>query len=74
MALKFDVQNRRVLASLDKALAANPEAKAILDKLPESHRNEYLKWIGEAKKETTMQRRLQKLIPMLLAKKSTKAA
>ncbi len=63
-----------MLPALEKTLAANSEAEAIFDKLPESHRNEYLKWIGEAKKEATMQRRLQKLIPMLLAKTSAKAA
>ena len=72
--MKSSSNFKRALPALEKTLAANSEAEAIFDKLPESHRNEYLKWIGEAKKEATMQRRLQKLIPMLLAKKSAKAA
>jgi hypothetical protein len=33
-----------------------------------------VKWIAEAKKEETVQRRLKQLIPMLLAKKSAEVA
>jgi hypothetical protein len=59
-----------VPATLKKTLAANPKAKAAFDKLSYSHRKEYAEWIGSAKQEETVQRRLKKLIPMLLSKKS----
>jgi hypothetical protein len=61
-------------AALKKALAANPEAKAVFDKLAYSHKKEYALWVAGAKQAETVQRRLEKLIPMLLAKKSAKTA
>jgi uncharacterized protein YdeI (YjbR/CyaY-like superfamily) len=57
---------------MKKALAANPQAKAIFEKLPPSHRREHVKWITEAKQEATVQRRLEKLVPMLLKKSAAK--
>jgi len=33
-----------------------------------SHRREYLKWIGEAKKPETRQKRMEKAVQMLAAK------
>jgi uncharacterized protein YdeI (YjbR/CyaY-like superfamily) len=54
--------------AVKKALAENAVAKAVFEKMPPSHRNEYVKWISDAKKEETMQRRLDQLIPKLLAK------
>jgi uncharacterized protein YdeI (YjbR/CyaY-like superfamily) len=54
--------------AVKKALAGNATAKAVFEKMPPSHRNEYVKWISEAKKDETMQRRLDQLIPKLLAK------
>jgi uncharacterized protein YdeI (YjbR/CyaY-like superfamily) len=38
------------------------------------HQNEYLKWIGEAKKPETRQKRIAKAIEMIGAKKSEEAA
>ena len=55
---------------LKKALAAKPKAKAAFDKLSYSHQKEYADWIAAAKQAETVQRRLKKLIPVLLAKKS----
>ena len=51
-----------------KTLAAHPKAGAIFDKMPPSHQREYVKWIMEAKKAETLQRRLDQLVPKLLAK------
>ena len=59
--------------ALKKTLEANPEAKAAFDKLSYSHQKEYVNWIGDAKQEETMKRRLKQLIPMLLARKNSKA-
>jgi uncharacterized protein YdeI (YjbR/CyaY-like superfamily) len=58
-------------ALLKKALAANSKAAAVFDELPPSHRKEYVNWIAGAKKEETLHRRLDQLVPMLL-KKQTK--
>lgn len=54
--------------TLKKALAANPKARAVFEKLSYSHRKEYAQWIGQAKQPETVQRRLKKLVPLLLAK------
>ena len=37
--------------------------------LPSSHQNEYLRWVYEAKKEETKQRRIGKMIEMLREKR-----
>jgi uncharacterized protein YdeI (YjbR/CyaY-like superfamily) len=58
---------------IKKALAKEPRAQAIFAKLPPSHRREYVKWITEAKKEETINRRLAKLIPKLLEKFGSKS-
>lgn len=60
-------------SALKQALAAKPKAKAAFDKLSYSHKKEYALWIADAKQEATVQRRLKKLIPVLLAKESAKA-
>jgi len=41
---------------------------------PPSHRREYLKWISEAKKPETRERRIQKTMKMLSAKRAAKSA
>ena len=37
-------------AELSEALSENEAAERIFEALPPSHRNEYLRWIGEAKR------------------------
>jgi hypothetical protein len=73
--LQRDDQPRTVTIppALKKALAANPAAKRVFDQLSYSHKKEYAVWIAGAKQAETVQRRLGKLIPMLLAKKSARA-
>jgi uncharacterized protein YdeI (YjbR/CyaY-like superfamily) len=58
--------------AVKKALAGEPTAKAYFDKLPPSHRREYLKWIAEAKKPETLQRRVDQIVPKLLEKQREK--
>jgi hypothetical protein len=53
--------------ALAAALAADPGARAIYDALSFTHRNEYARWIAEAKREDTRQRRTTRAIAMLLA-------
>ncbi len=50
---------------LSAALAAEPEAQAAYDALPFSHRQEYARWIAEAKKAETRAERVRKTITRL---------
>lgn len=55
---------------ITKALAKNKSAKPAYDKLSPSHQREYIKWITEAKKEETREKRVSKMIEMLTKKNS----
>lgn len=44
--------------------------KAVFDKLSYTHQKEYASWIGSAKKQETLQKRLLKFKELLLAKKT----
>jgi uncharacterized protein YdeI (YjbR/CyaY-like superfamily) len=59
-----------ILTEVKRALSKSPKAHAIFEKMPPSHKREYVKWIAEAKKPETFQRRLEQLIPKLLVKAS----
>jgi len=50
------------------ALNGDPEAKARFDGLPESHKQEYLKWVLEAKKPETRARRVRGMVERLVGK------
>ena len=65
--LQLDAEERTVELpeALERALADDAKAKAGFDGLPYSHRKEYARWIGEAKKEETRERRLAKALEML---------
>jgi hypothetical protein len=47
------------------ALAENPAAQAAYQALPPSHRQEYAKWIGEAKRADTRAERVDKMVRRL---------
>jgi len=47
------------------ALADNAQAQAAFDKLPQSHRKEYVDWIQSAKKDETRVRRIQQAVEMI---------
>jgi uncharacterized protein YdeI (YjbR/CyaY-like superfamily) len=66
--MKAVVQATPIPPAMKKALAASARARKAFDQLPVSHRNEYVKWITEARRPETVARRLEKLMPMLLAK------
>ena len=51
-----------------KLLDQNPEVKAYFEGLSFTHRKEYVRWIVEAKKQETKEKRLQKAIEMLREK------
>lgn len=59
-------------AAMKKALAREPKAKTVFDKLSYSHQKEYVLWINDAKREETLNRRLEKLTSVLLERARTK--
>jgi len=52
-------------AEFAKALAANRQAKAILDGFPPSAQREYLEWIAEAKQDKTREKRIADAVQWL---------
>ena len=58
--------------AVQKALAANAAAREAFWALPPSHRAEYLRWVGEAKKAATRAARAEKMVRMLLEKAGPK--
>ena len=61
-----------VPAELQKALAADPRSRVAYERLSCSHRREYVRWVAEAKKEETLERRAAQALQMLRAGKSLK--
>ena len=51
---------------LSEAVSENEAAERIFEALPPSHRNEYLRWIGEAKRAETRRRRAAKAAEMMV--------
>ena len=50
---------------LDKELKRDPEVQAVFAELSYTHQKEYVRWIEEAKREETRQKRIHKTITML---------
>jgi hypothetical protein len=69
VAIELDTAEREVEVpeALANALARDPAAKAALDRLAFTHRKEYARWIAEAKREETRDRRVAKALEMLRA-------
>ena len=57
--------------ALASALSGDDRAKAAFDALSYTHRREYAKWIAEARREDTRERRVGKAVEML--REGTKA-
>lgn len=72
VTLELDTAPRdvEVPAALAAGLAADPEAKAVFDAMAFTHRKEYARWIAEAKKEETRQRRVEQAVEMIRARKT----
>jgi Bacteriocin-protection, YdeI or OmpD-Associated/Domain of unknown function (DUF1905) len=51
--------------ALTEALATDPAAKAAFDALAFTHRKEFARWIAEAKKDETRERRVAQALQML---------
>jgi len=50
---------------LAAALAADEEARAAFERLSFTHRNEYARWVAEARREDTRSRRVERAVAML---------
>ena len=65
--LELDTAAREVEVpeALTNALAADSDARAAFDRLAYTHRKEYARWIDEAKRHETRQRRVAQALEML---------
>src|SRR5260221_5057472 len=54
-----------VPGALAAALAADPHARAAFERMAFTHRKEYARWIAEAQREETRQRRVQRALEMI---------
>jgi hypothetical protein len=72
VTLELDTAPREVEVpeALAAALAGDSQAKAAFDGLAFTHRKEYVRWVAEAKREDTRQRRVQQALDMLRAGKT----
>jgi hypothetical protein len=56
-----------VPAALGAALAADPEAKGRFDRLAFTHRKEFARWVQEARRDATRDRRVAQAVEMIRA-------
>jgi hypothetical protein len=65
--LDHEPRQVEVPEALASALDADPEARAAFDALAFTHRKEYARWVAEAKKDDTRQRRVVQALEMIKA-------
>ncbi len=67
VALELDEAPREVEVpeALAAALAADPEASASFERMAFTHRKEYARWVAEAKRDETRQRRVEQAVEMI---------
>jgi hypothetical protein len=70
LRLELDTKPREVEVpeALAKALAADDAARAAFERLAYTHRKEYARWVAEAKRGETRERRVAKTIEELRAR------
>jgi Bacteriocin-protection, YdeI or OmpD-Associated/Domain of unknown function (DUF1905) len=67
VTIELDTEPRdvKVPEDLAAALATDPQAKAAFDGMAFTHRKEYARWVAEAKRDETRQRRVQQALAMI---------
>ena len=67
VVLELDTEPREVEVpdALAEALAGDDAARAAFDRLAFTHRKEYARWIADAKRDETRERRVEKAVEML---------
>jgi len=69
VTIELDVAPREagVPEALAAALAADPHARELFERMAFTHRKEYARWVAEAKREQTRQRRVRQALEMIRA-------
>jgi uncharacterized protein YdeI (YjbR/CyaY-like superfamily) len=69
VTIELDAAPREVEVpeALATALAADPQASAAFEGMAFTHRKEYARWVAEAKREETQQRRVVQALEMIRA-------
>ena len=72
VTIELDAAPREVEVpeALAVALAADPEASAAFGRMAFTHRKEYARWVAEAKREETRQRRVVQAVEMIRSGKT----
>jgi hypothetical protein len=70
VALDAAPREVEVPGALAAALDGDPAARAAFDALAFTHRKEYARWVDEAKKEETRDRRVRQAVEMIRAGKT----
>jgi uncharacterized protein YdeI (YjbR/CyaY-like superfamily) len=72
VTIELDRMPREVQApeALAAALAADPQAAASFEQMAFTHRKEYARWIAEAKRAETRQRRVAQALEMIRSGKT----
>lgn len=72
VTLELDSAPREVEVpeSLAAALASDPRVKATFEEMAFTHRKEYARWVAEAKREETRERRVKQAVEMIRAGKT----
>jgi uncharacterized protein YdeI (YjbR/CyaY-like superfamily) len=72
--VELDTSERTITLAddADAALRSNPEAITTWERLSYSHQREYALWIEEAKRPDTRERRIAKMVAMLMDGKRLK--
>jgi hypothetical protein len=67
--LRLDTEEREVEVpeALARALDADPAARAKFDALAYTHRKEYARWVAEAKRDDTRERRIAQAVQLIRA-------
>lgn len=68
VSITEDTEERTVsiVEDIASVLNENPKAKALFEAMSYTHRKEYIRWIGEAKKAETRERRMLNMIELIL--------
>ncbi|HXR28337.1 MAG TPA: YdeI/OmpD-associated family protein [Solirubrobacteraceae bacterium] len=67
LALDTEERTVEVPPALDAALAGDPRTRAAFDALAFTHRKEFARWVAEAKREETRERRVAQALEMIRA-------
>jgi len=69
VTLELDTEPRTVAVpdALTAALDADPQARAAFDALAHTHRKEFARWVAEAKREQTRDKRVAETLELLRA-------